>query len=140
MQGRGEASRTVLDQALLLEKAGAFAIVLEAIPVELGTEITSSVQVPTIGIGAGTACDAQVLVVNDLLGLSERLPKLAKAYADLRRRDLPGGEGVRRRGRARNLPGRGPLLPTSPRGRSCEPCPGRSPGSSLTITSSRGAR
>jgi 3-methyl-2-oxobutanoate hydroxymethyltransferase len=84
VQGRGEASRTVLDQALLLEKAGAFAIVLEAIPAELGAEITSSVLVPTIGIGAGKGCDAQVLVVNDLLGLSERLPKLAKAYADLR--------------------------------------------------------
>ena len=84
VQGRGEASRTVLDQALLLEKAGAFAIVLEAIPAELGTEITSSVHVPTIGIGAGDGCDAQVLVVNDLLGLSEHMPKLAKAYADLR--------------------------------------------------------
>ena len=84
VQGRGEAAGTVLDQALLLEKAGAFAIVLEAIPAELGAEITSSLQIPTIGIGAGNGCDAQVLVVNDLLGLSERPPKLAKAYADLR--------------------------------------------------------
>jgi 3-methyl-2-oxobutanoate hydroxymethyltransferase len=83
VQGRGEAGRTVLDQALALEKAGAFSIVLEAIPAELGGEITHSVAIPTIGIGAGPECDGQVLVVHDLLGLSERLPKLAKAYADL---------------------------------------------------------
>ena len=83
VQGRGEAGRTVLDQALALEKAGAFSIVLEAIPAELGGEISRSMTIPTIGIGAGPECDGQVLVVNDLLGLSERLPKLAKAYADL---------------------------------------------------------
>ena len=83
VQGRGEAGRTVLDQALALEKAGAFSIVLEAIPAELGGEISRSMTIPTIGIGAGPECDGQVLVVNDLVGLSERLPKLAKAYADL---------------------------------------------------------
>ena len=83
VQGRGESGRTVLDQALALEKAGAFSIVLEAIPAELGGEISRSMTIPTIGIGAGPECDGQVLVVNDLLGLSERLPKLAKAYADL---------------------------------------------------------
>ena len=53
-------------------------------PSEVAADITRSLQVPTIGIGAGPTCDAQVLVVNDLLGLNERLPKLAKAYADLR--------------------------------------------------------
>jgi 3-methyl-2-oxobutanoate hydroxymethyltransferase len=84
VQGRGEASHTVLNQALQLEKAGAFAIVLEAMPAELGTEIASSVEIPTIGIGAGAGTDAQVLVVNDLLGITEKPPKLAKAYADLR--------------------------------------------------------
>jgi 3-methyl-2-oxobutanoate hydroxymethyltransferase len=83
VQGRGKAGRTVLDQALALEKAGAFSIVLEAIPAELGAEISRSMTIPTIGIGAGPECDGQVLVVNDLLGLSERLPKLAKAFADL---------------------------------------------------------
>jgi len=84
VQGRGEAAHKVIDQAHALEKAGAFSIVLEAMPAELGAEITSELQIPTIGIGAGPGCDAQVLVINDLLGLSERPPKLAKAYADLR--------------------------------------------------------
>jgi signal transduction histidine kinase len=82
---QGEAKRSeVLDEALALEKAGAFAVVLEAMPAELGAEITRSLEVPTIGIGAGPGCDAQVLVLADVLGLSEKRPKLAKAYADLR--------------------------------------------------------
>jgi 3-methyl-2-oxobutanoate hydroxymethyltransferase len=84
VQGRGESGRRIVDAALALEKAGAFAIVLEAIPAELGAEITRSTQIPTIGIGAGPDCDGQVLVVNDVLGLTERPPRLAKAYADLR--------------------------------------------------------
>jgi 3-methyl-2-oxobutanoate hydroxymethyltransferase len=84
VQGRGEAAHKVLDQAHALEKAGAFAIVLEAMPGELGAEITHSIEIPTIGIGAGPGCDAQVLVINDLLGLNETVPKLAKPYADLR--------------------------------------------------------
>ena len=84
VQGRGEAAARVLEHAVGLEKAGAFAVVLEAMPGDVAADITRSLQVPTIGIGAGPTCDAQVLVVNDLLGLNERLPKLAKAYADLR--------------------------------------------------------
>jgi 3-methyl-2-oxobutanoate hydroxymethyltransferase len=84
VQGRGEAAQKVLDQAVQLEKAGSFAIVLEAMPAELGAEITQALQIPTIGIGAGNGTDAQVLVINDLLGLTEHPPKLAKAYADLR--------------------------------------------------------
>ena len=84
VQGRGEAASRVVEHAVGLEKAGAFAVVLEAMPAPVAEEVTRSVQVPTIGIGAGAGCDGQVLVVNDLLGLNERLPKLAKAYADLR--------------------------------------------------------
>jgi 3-methyl-2-oxobutanoate hydroxymethyltransferase len=84
VQGRGEAAAKVLEQAHGLEKAGAFAVVLEAMPSHLGTEITKQLEIPTIGIGAGNGCDAQVLVVNDLLGLNEKVPKLAKPYANLR--------------------------------------------------------
>lgn len=84
VQGRGEAAARVLDQAVGLEKAGAFAVVLEAVPAETAASITGALHVPTIGIGAGPSCDAQVLVITDLLGLSEKPPKLAKAYADLR--------------------------------------------------------
>ncbi len=85
VQGRGEeAARRIVDQAHALEKAGAFSIVLEGVPADLARDVTAGVRIPTIGIGAGPHCDAQVLVLADLLGLSERLPKLAKAYVDLR--------------------------------------------------------
>jgi 3-methyl-2-oxobutanoate hydroxymethyltransferase len=85
VQGRGEDSGRLIDEAQALEKAGAFAIVLEGVPTDLGAEITRMLEIPTIGIGAGPGTDAQVLVVHDLLGLSERLPRFAKPYADLRR-------------------------------------------------------
>jgi 3-methyl-2-oxobutanoate hydroxymethyltransferase len=84
VQGRGEHAARLLDEAQALEKAGAFAIVLEGVPAELGAEITSTLSIPTIGIGAGPGTDAQVLVFHDLVGLSERLPRFAKAYADVR--------------------------------------------------------
>jgi 3-methyl-2-oxobutanoate hydroxymethyltransferase len=84
VQGRGEAAHRVAEQAQQLEKAGAFSIVLEAMPSDLAAEITGALEIPTIGIGAGPHCDAQVLVINDLLGINERVPKLAKKYADLR--------------------------------------------------------
>jgi 3-methyl-2-oxobutanoate hydroxymethyltransferase len=86
VQGRGEeAAAKVMEQAGALEKAGAFSIVLEGIPAELGARITKLLHIPTIGIGAGPECDAQVLVLTDLLGLSEgKPPKFAKAYASLR--------------------------------------------------------
>jgi 3-methyl-2-oxobutanoate hydroxymethyltransferase len=85
IQGRGEeAARKLLDQAASLEKAGAFAIVLEGMPADVGSQLTSELHIPTIGIGAGPHCDAQVLVVNDLLGLNERVPRFAKTYTNLR--------------------------------------------------------
>ena len=85
IQGRGEeAARRLADQAQAIEKAGAFGLVLEGVPADVGRDITEGLQIPTIGIGAGPYCDAQVLVINDLLGISARAPKLAKAYANLR--------------------------------------------------------
>jgi 3-methyl-2-oxobutanoate hydroxymethyltransferase len=84
VQGRGEAGRErVLADALALEAAGAFAVVLEGMPVELARTITERLAIPTIGIGAGVHCDGQVLVLHDLLGLSEWTPAFAKTYANL---------------------------------------------------------
>lgn len=75
----------LLDEAKTAEQAGAFSVLMECIPAELAAEVTASIGVPTIGIGAGAGCDGQVLVINDLLGLTPgRLPRHAKAYADLR--------------------------------------------------------
>jgi 3-methyl-2-oxobutanoate hydroxymethyltransferase len=86
VQGRSEEdARRILDQAQSLEKTGIFSLVLEGIPAALAGEITEAVSVPTIGIGAGAHCDAQVLVLTDLLGLGfGKYPKFAKPYADLR--------------------------------------------------------
>lgn len=84
VQGRGGAGERLLRDAKALEAAGAFAVVLEVVPAELAARVTQSISIPTVGIGAGAATDAQVLVWSDLMGLTEKAPKLAKAYADLR--------------------------------------------------------
>ncbi len=85
VQGRGdEAAERLLSDARALEQAGAFAIVLEAIPPDLAARVTEEVSVPTIGIGAGNACDGQVLVCTDLLGMMRgHSPKFAKRFAQL---------------------------------------------------------
>ena len=84
VQGRGEAARQgLLRDARAVERAGAFAIVLEGIPCSLAGEITAELEIPTIGIGAGPDCDGQVLVMHDLLGFSETTPSFVKAYAGL---------------------------------------------------------
>jgi 3-methyl-2-oxobutanoate hydroxymethyltransferase len=84
VQGRGEAGRRrVLADAQAVQDAGAFAVVLEGIPAELAEEITRALVIPTIGIGAGVHCDAQVLVMHDLLGLSDWTPSFVKQYANL---------------------------------------------------------
>jgi 3-methyl-2-oxobutanoate hydroxymethyltransferase len=84
VQGRGEAGEQLLNDALALEAAGAFAIVLESVPAELGQRVTKEIRIPTVGIGAGPHCDAQILVWQDLAGLTPgRLPKFVKKYADL---------------------------------------------------------
>jgi 3-methyl-2-oxobutanoate hydroxymethyltransferase len=85
IQGRkeGEAER-LLSDALALQEAGCFALVLEAIPRELAAEITAALRIPTIGIGAGVDCDGQVLVIYDLLGMNEEFrPRFVKRYDNL---------------------------------------------------------
>ena len=85
VQGRGEAGEQLLADAKALEAAGAFAVVLEVVPSELAERVTASLSIPTIGIGAGPGTDAQVLVWQDLAGLTpEPGPRFVKRYADLR--------------------------------------------------------
>ncbi len=85
VQGKMEEQRRkILEDALAVEEAGAFSLVLECIPVELAQEITEQLSIPTIGIGAGVHCDGQVLVIHDLLGLlGDFRPKFVKRYVDL---------------------------------------------------------
>ena len=85
VQGKKEsAAQKLLQDAKVIEDAGAFALVLECIPEGLAEEVTRSLTIPTIGIGAGVHCDGQVLVINDLLGVSEKFtPKFVKKYANL---------------------------------------------------------
>lgn len=85
VQGReAKEAQQLREDALALEQAGAFAIVLECMPADLSREITQSLRIPTIGIGAGPGCDGQILVVNDMLGLfTDFLPKFVKKYASL---------------------------------------------------------
>lgn len=84
IQGKGDAAQKVLDDALALEAAGAYAIVLECIPEELGKLITQRLSIPTIGIGGGRYTDGQVLVFHDMMGLFEKfVPKFVKQYLNL---------------------------------------------------------
>jgi 3-methyl-2-oxobutanoate hydroxymethyltransferase len=84
VQGRGGAGEKLIADAKALEAAGAFAVVLEVVPAELAERVTASLSIPTIGIGAGAGTDAQVLVWQDLAGLTERVPRFVKQYLDLR--------------------------------------------------------
>lgn len=84
VQGRGSDSEQIAEQAKELEQAGVFSIVLEMVPSTLASEITDELTVPTIGIGAGNQTDGQILVWQDFAGLSEKLPKFVKKYAELR--------------------------------------------------------
>jgi 3-methyl-2-oxobutanoate hydroxymethyltransferase len=85
VQGKSkDAASLMLEQAIACEQAGAQMIVLEAIPSSLGKSITESLSIPTIGIGAGAQCDAQVLVWTDMAGFTANPPKLAKAYRNMR--------------------------------------------------------
>jgi 3-methyl-2-oxobutanoate hydroxymethyltransferase len=78
------AARRLLEDALLVQEAGCFSLVLEAVPARLASFVSQRLEIPTIGIGAGPGCDGQVLVLHDLLGLFERFtPRFVKQYADL---------------------------------------------------------
>ncbi|GAC1402118.1 MAG: 3-methyl-2-oxobutanoate hydroxymethyltransferase [Pyrinomonadaceae bacterium] len=89
LQGKtAEAARALVEDAQAIEAAGAFAVVLEVVPREIAKLITESVSIPTVGIGAGADCDAQILVIHDLVGLSfteNRKPRFVRQYADVRR-------------------------------------------------------
>jgi 3-methyl-2-oxobutanoate hydroxymethyltransferase len=84
VQGRGDAGERLLADALELERAGAFAVVLESVPADLGSRVSAALRIPTIGIGAGPGCDAQILVWQDMAGLTTgHLPRFVKQYGNL---------------------------------------------------------
>lgn len=95
----------VLDEAIAADQAGAFAIVVEGVAPALADQITASVSCPTIGIGASSGCDGQVLVTDDLLGMSDWVPKFVRKYADLRGAISAAAEGYASDVRARAFPG-----------------------------------
>ncbi len=98
-----EAER-ILREAIALEQAGAFAIVLEHIPSTLAATITTKLSIPTIGIGAGPDCDGQVLVTADVLGLSDWQPPFAKPYANLRQQGIAAAQSFCDHVRSRQFP------------------------------------
>jgi 3-methyl-2-oxobutanoate hydroxymethyltransferase len=104
-QGRDAAERRkILADALAVEKAGAFAVVLEGVEESLAREITSKLAIPTIGIGASPACDGQVLVTEDMLGLTERPPGFVKQYADAAALVEEAAQAYAKEVRARKFP------------------------------------
>jgi 3-methyl-2-oxobutanoate hydroxymethyltransferase len=106
VQGRtAESALGLLDDALALQDAGCFSIVLEGMPARLAAFLTERLRVPTVGIGAGLGTDGQVLVVHDILGLSGPAPRFAKAYADLGRAMTDAIAAYRRDVNDRTFPG-----------------------------------
>ena len=84
IQGRGAGASQLLEDALAVQEAGAFSVVMEMVPGDIATEVTEKLNIPTVGIGAGAGCDAQVLVWQDMLGLrTGKTPRFVKKYADL---------------------------------------------------------
>ncbi|MEI4472647.1 3-methyl-2-oxobutanoate hydroxymethyltransferase [Frigidibacter sp. MR17.24] len=106
VQGRGAAGDRIAADARALAEAGAFSVVLEKLPASLGQRITDEIAVPTIGIGAGAACDGQVLVIDDMLGLfAEFRPKFVRRYAELGRDATAAVAAYAEDVRARRFPG-----------------------------------
>ncbi len=84
VQGRGDGASRMVEEALALQEAGAFAVVMEMVPSPVAAEVTAALRIPTVGIGAGIECDAQVLVWQDMMGLNTgKSPRFVKRYADL---------------------------------------------------------
>jgi len=105
-QGRDEADWAPIEaDARAVADAGAFAIVLEAIAEPLGRRITGAVAIPTIGIGASVACDGQILVLEDMLGLSPRVPKFVKRFSELGQSIERAVKGYAEEVRGRTFPG-----------------------------------
>jgi 3-methyl-2-oxobutanoate hydroxymethyltransferase len=105
-QGRDEADWAPIEaDARAVADAGAFSVVLEAIAEPLGRRITADVAIPTIGIGASVACDGQVLVLEDMLGLSPRVPKFVKRFGELGPSIERAVKGYAEEVRARTFPG-----------------------------------
>src|SRR5215831_13125497 len=89
VQGRGDAGDELLADALALERAGAFAVVLESVPAALGRRVSEALRIPTVGIGAGPGCDAQIMVWQDMAGLTTgRVPRFVQRYTDMHARLL----------------------------------------------------
>lgn len=96
VQGRKDDAEKVLEEAKLVQQAGAFAIVLEMVPASLAARITAELEIPTIGIGAGSETDGQILVWTDFAGLGSRSPSFSKAYANLREQLLAAAQSYSR--------------------------------------------
>jgi len=100
-----DSARRLLADALALEEAGCFSIVLEAVPAPVGKIVSQQLTIPTIGIGAGAGCDGQVLVFHDVLGLFDRFtPKFVKKYAELKKPMLAALEAYRTEVESRSFP------------------------------------
>lgn len=120
VQGRAPRdAEKMLTDAKILEAAGAFALVLECVPAELAEEITRKLSIPTIGIGAGKGCDGQILVIDDLLGMSEApAPKFVKRYAELHGTMLAAARRYADEVRGRTFPGPDHTYTAPPKSRS----------------------
>ncbi len=106
VQGRGETARRIIEDALAVQAAGAFAVVMEMVPGDVAAEVTAALEIPTIGIGAGARCDAQVLVWQDAFGMrSGKMARFVKQYADVRGTLLDGARAYADEVRAGTFPG-----------------------------------
>ncbi len=106
VQGKGrDQARALLHDALAVQEAGAFAVVLELVPAQLAAAITARLQIPTIGIGAGAGCSGQVQVITDVLGLGSFIPRHARPFADLRATILGAASAYRSEVEAGTFPG-----------------------------------